>query len=265
MIIPFMKQSTLEQAKATLPTVYRNYFLHETNAWMPQIWGPDAFVPYKEIPDFELAPLHSGLRPGQIDQQNCEILCTSLPLTPSEAADERLWAGISNGVFYPYLRERFGYRADDVPTEKDAREIQSRFFFASQKRGGIFRNALAKCWWVGHLLYDASAPDPFDRLKKLGNQDFSSAVTDIFFSYSFSASRSIMDGILLAMDECRKHQIPMFAPKRYLRHGLQHLNAMGAGIVLDVLSPEEICAIILRGIADAAETTDDDTVLDDLE
>lgn len=258
MIISFMKQNTLEQAKATLPDVYRNYFTQDTNEWMREVWGADVFIPYKEVPDFELAPLRSGLRPGEIDQRNCEILSTALPLTPSEAADERLWAGITNGVFYNYMRGRFGYSKEKEPSDKDEKEILSRFFFASHKRSGIYRNALAKCWWVGHLLYDAGAADPFDRLKKLGNLDFATAVNDIFYNYSFSASRSIMDGVLLAMEECRARGISMFSPKQYLRHGLQHLNAMGAGIVLDVLEPNDICAIVMRGIADAAENEGQD-------
>lgn len=73
---------------------------------MEEVCGENPFIEFAEIDNFELADL--SLPKGQIDAENTKILYSKLrnKITPSQASDERLWAGLCNSTFYSYLKDR---------------------------------------------------------------------------------------------------------------------------------------------------------------
>ena len=99
MNIYFMKQPALEYMKTNMGVLYKNYYQFNSPVWIDELFDYDPFEVFTTIPDFELADLN--LQPGEIDLQNCKILYSKLKdLTDSQAADERLWAGLCNKTFY---------------------------------------------------------------------------------------------------------------------------------------------------------------------
>ena len=82
--------------------------------------------------------------------------------------------------------------------EKDASALLSRFFFSGGTRSGFYRNTLAKYWWVGHSTYQATEQNKFDLLDALGPEDFSTKVTDLFYSNTFASNPTITKGICKA-------------------------------------------------------------------
>ena len=118
-----MKRDALETLKANIPLVYGKYFTESTNKWIYDICGENPFIEFKDVTEFELASLNSGLTPGEIDLANCKIIYEKLMfLSESQASDERLWAGLAHTTFYEYMRERWGYGYGKKPNgaEKDA-------------------------------------------------------------------------------------------------------------------------------------------------
>lgn len=65
-----------------------------------------------------------------IDFYNCKILYSNLNfLNESQAADERLWAGLSNDIFYSYLRKRFNMSEVTYHKAKNPiGDVLTRFF-----------------------------------------------------------------------------------------------------------------------------------------
>lgn len=235
----FLKQKALDYLKSNMNSLYINYYREKTNDWIKNLFDYEPFELFITIPDFELTPITN--KKGELDLENCKILFSKLiNLSESQASDERLWAGLCNSTFYNYVRLRWNYSNTKLTTpDKDAGVILSRFFFSGGTRSGFYRNTLAKYWWVGHSTYQPTSQNKFELLNALGPDDFSSKVNDLFYSYTFSSNLTITKGICKAWKifQDRKIKLPT---REYFRPALQYLNALGGGILLDVLSEEEI-------------------------
>lgn len=100
----FMKKEALDILKSNLDMVYNMYFTEKDNKWLWKVCGGDPFVEFKEIQDFQLAPIDSDMSKGEVEFANCKIIYQHLSfLTESQACDERLWAGLCHSVYYDYL------------------------------------------------------------------------------------------------------------------------------------------------------------------
>lgn len=245
----FMKKEALEILKANLDFVYNKYFTESDNKWLWAVCGGDPFVEYKELPDFKLANLNSEMTIGEVEFNNCKILYQNLSfLNESQASDERLWAGLCHSVFYDYLRKRWDYDKKQPKTAKDAvSNIKSRFFFSGGTRAGLYRNSIAKCWWVGRNTFDKTNQNPFEKLDIIGSNDISSKISDIFYSNNFSSNPIILGGIVKGIKYFNDEGIQM-SLKEHIRPSLQLLNAIGGGLILDCLSEDEISEIIIDNI-----------------
>ena len=139
MKIYFMKREALNFLKANMDRLYTNYFQKDDNSWIEQEFGDNPFVFFMDVPNFELAPLSDDRSAGEIDLLNCKIIYENLKsLSESQASDERLWAGLCNGVFYKYLRRRHSYTTAGLKKkDTDVSGILSRFFFSGGTRGGF--------------------------------------------------------------------------------------------------------------------------------
>ena len=235
----FMKQSAVDYMKENMKTLYINYYREPNNQWISDLFDYDPFEVFIEVSDFRMAPITD--KKGELDLENCKILYSNLlNISASQAGDERLWAGLCNSTFYGYCRARWGYPTKKQKTpEADASAIISRFFFAGTKRAPFYRNTLAKYWWIGHATYQKNERNRFALLDALGSDDFSSKISDLFYSYSFSSNPTIIKGICSAWKVFRDRGIKL-PVREYFRPAIQYLNALGGGVLLDVYTDEEI-------------------------
>lgn len=245
----FMKKEALDILKSNLDMVYNMYFTEKDNKWLWKVCGGDPFVEFKEIQDFQLAPIDSDMSKGEVEFANCKIIYEHLSfLTESQACDERLWAGMCHSVYYSYLRKRWDYDTKSPKNQKEAvSNIKSRFFFSGGTRAGLFRNSIAKCWWVGRNTYDPSNVNSFEKLDIIGSNDISSKISDIFYSNNFSANPIILNGIIKAFKNFKEENIQL-SLKEHIRPSLQFLNAVGGGVVLDCLDEDEIADMLIDNI-----------------
>lgn len=260
MQIYFMKREALNYFKVNMGRLYTNYFQKDDNSWMTEEFGEDPFIPFMDVPEFELASLLDDKGAGEIDLMNCKIVYENLKsLSESQASDERLWAGLCNGTFYKYMRKRHGYTTSGLKDkDKDTSGILSRFFFTGGTRGGFYRNTIAKCWWVGRATYDKSNMiNHFEMLDALGSNDLSTKVSDIFYSNTFASNPTILKGICDALRFFSDHGIKL-RTREEIRPVIQYLNAVGGAILLDVLSSDDIKGIIVKRISELlkGETSD---------
>lgn len=249
MKIYFMKKDALRILKSNLDFVYTKYFTESDNKWMWQVCNGNPFEEYLDIPNFSLTPIVSDLSKGEIEFENCKLLYQNLSfLTESQACDERLWAGLCNSVFYDYLRRRWDYDKKKPKTQKEAvSNIKSRFFFSGGSRAGLYRNSLAKLWWVGHNTYDGSKENVFENLDIIGSNDISTKINDIFYSNNFSANPTILGGIVKALKNYRDEET-ILTMREHIRPSLQLLNAIGGSVILDCLDEHEIAKIMIDNI-----------------
>ncbi len=245
----FMKKEALEILKSNLDLIYNKYFTESDNKWLWTVCGGNPFVEYKTVPDFSLADLDSEMKIGEVEFNNCKILFKNLSfLNESQASDERLWAGLCHSVFYDYLRKRWSYDTKKPKNQEEAvSNIKSRFFFSGGIRAGLYRNSLAKCWWVGRNTYDAANTNFFEKLDIIGHSDISTKISDIFYSNNFSSNPIILGGIVKGIKYFNDEGIKLTL-KEHIRPSLQLLNAIGGSVILDCLSEEEIAEIIIDNI-----------------
>ena len=245
----FMKKEALDILKSNLDMVYNMYFIEKDNKWLWKVCGGNPFVEFKEIQDFQLAPIDADMSKGEVEFANCKIIYHHLSfLTESQACDERLWAGLCHSIYYGYLRKRWDYDTKSPKNQKEAvSNIKSRFFFSGGIRAGLFRNSIAKCWWVGRNTYDSSNANPFEKLDVIGSNDISSKISDIFYSNNFSANPVILNGIVKAFKNFKEENIQL-SHKEHIRPALQFLNAVGGGVILDCLDEDEIAHMLIDNI-----------------
>ncbi len=249
----FMEEDTLNTLKSNLNTIYHKYFTEADNKWIWDICGKNPFVEFKEVPEFELYPIIADTPKGEIEFNNCKLLYKNLFfLTESQACDERLWAGLCHSIFYNYVRKRYDYDTVQLELRRQNEHdmisnIKSRFFFSGGIRYGMYRNALAKCWWVGHNTYDNTNNNKFEKLDIIGSNDIGSKITNIFYNYKFSSNQTILNGIIMAIQYFRVNNIHI-SVQNHIRPSLQLLNAVGGSIVLDCLDENEIADILINNI-----------------
>ena len=242
MEISFLKSRSLDTLKNGLPQIYDKYFTQRDNSWLSDVCGENPFVKFRDVPDFELAPLDQGLGEGEILFRNCKILYKHLNfLTPRQAADERLWAGLCHGVFYDYLRRRHKHDTK-CPTDKD---IKTRFFFEAASITGIFRNSLSKCWWTGRAFFDETRNNVFEKLDIIGANDISSKISYVL-RYPFTANPTILNGIVKFFEHFGAKRLGTL--KNTLRPAMYELNKRGGAVVLDCLTEEEISRILIEHV-----------------
>jgi len=241
-----MKREALELLKSNLPQEYAKYYTESDNGWIKELYGDNPFEEFTDISEFTLANLGIGLKPGEIDLENCKIIYKNLQfLSESQASDERVWAGLSHTVFYNYMRKRWGYGSGKTPKEakREAGEIKTRFFYSSSGRSGFYRNTLAKCWWVGHNLYDSNnIKNPFEKLDIIGSSDINSKINEFFHNFSFSSNPVIMSAIVESLRHYRQEN-KYLSVRNHIRPALTKLNAVGGSMVLDCVEPSRITEI----------------------
>lgn len=245
----FMKKEALDILKSNLDMVYNMYFIEKDNKWLWKVCGGNPFVEFKEIQDFQLAQIDSDISKGEVEFANCKIIYQHLSfLTESQACDERLWAGLCHSVYYGYLRKRWDYDTKSPKNHIEAiSNIKSRFFFSGGTRAGLFRNSIAKCWWVGRNTYDPGNTNPFEKLDIIGSNDISSKISDIFYNNNFSANPIILNGIIKAIKNFKEENTQL-SHREHIRPSLQFLNAVGGGVVLDCLNEDEIADMLIDNI-----------------
>lgn len=245
----FMKKEALDILKDNLDLVYNKYFTEKDNKWLWKVCGGDPFIEYKDVPDFQLSALDSDMSIGEVEFNNCKILYKNFSfLNESQASDERLWAGLCHSVFYNYVRKRWDYHTKQPKTQKEAvSNIKSRFFFSGGTRAGLYRNTLAKCWWVGRNTFDGSCSNHFEKLDIIGINDISSKISDIFYSNNFSSNPTILAGIVNGIKYFKDEGVQITL-REHIRPSLQLLNAVGGGLILDCLSEDDIAEIMIENI-----------------
>lgn len=243
----FMKQKAIDYMKANIRNIYMNYYRYNTNEWIYDLFDYDPFEFFIDIPDFELANIEGAI--GSVELENCKIIYSHLKnISASQASDERLWAGLCNGVFYQYVRKRWKYGSTQLKkVETDSSAILSRFFFSGGTRAGLYRNTLSKCWWVGYLTYNNAAYNKWELLDALGPNDFATKVSDIFYSNNFSANSDILEGICNSIKFFEERDIKLSVAE-HIRPTLQYLNAIGGATLLDMYSSDEIKSIVIENI-----------------
>ncbi len=250
MVVHFIKQNALAALKINVKGNSKWYGC-PTNSWIYEYFdGEDPFVEFKlQMEDFELCNQKN-------DVENAICLYTAMKgLSDTQAADERLWAGLCHNDFWGFLHER--WKGNKVKGDPESSLLWRYFFHTkSSVRRALFRNTLSRLWWLGRLTYEEGRKDPFE-LTRYFEKDFSTKSL-ILFSSNFMGNKQLTRGLISALIELESHGFTLGTSKRDIYYlASQYLNIYGGTHILDYYTAEEIKEKILRhmwGLAGKRET-----------
>lgn len=228
----YMRQEILEDLKNNIAHNIENYS-NESNQWIiDQYENP--FLEYKKtVDDFEL--LVDPKDVGSSDMENVRILHSNLKfLTKSEAADERLWTGLTHSVFWNFMKERWSSRPS-----KEEKQIGNRYFLTggSSNRRALLMNTISRYWWIGELIYDDdNIKNPY-YLIEVFRGDFTTNVHTLLSS-NFTSNTNILKGVLRPMLEYK--EVNGSLSREEFQAIIRYANLIGGSYLLDYLSTEEI-------------------------
>lgn len=266
MALEFMSENAINfyKNKETLANIYLNYYTGADQKWVTDYYllssEDPVLIKWKTIPDFTLKLDLNGETRYQIDSDNCRILYDNLNfLTPSQAADERFWAGLSHSkAFYDFMCERWMSKTSEVYVRSNSvqskiSKIQTRFFFEAKDPMRVgFTHGLARFWWFGRLLYDPDAAEHYVHFDTFRNNPCLSYLQRTFSSFSFFMSQSVFNGFMIALEQLKANGIE-YNYRHHVIKGIQLFNIETGTIVLDLLTEKEIADIFYSHILEAMQ------------
>ncbi len=235
----FLKQDALEILRSNMGNNLSKY-RESTNEWIYDFFdGGDPFVEFKNpAPDFKLIKHRGGN--SKLEVENAKILYRNLKdiLTPSQASDERFWAGLAHGVFWGYMHERW----EMDKSKASLNSIKTRYFFQGTIRHSLRAHTISRLWWVAHQTYDEKREDPFELLDAF-KHDFVTKVYT-FLSSGISNSPRINRALASAIIELEK--IEEGRDRDVFRALLRYLNILGGINIIDCYEEEELTEILVE-------------------
>ncbi len=122
----------------------------------------DSRLEVPKLPDLKLSTSSDDF-----DEENAIRLDSALrALTPSQAADERLWVWLTHGPYWEYMRRRWpdewkGKNLSNDEVKKGTSYILEHFFRSDAR--ALVRNGIARLWWFGKATFDEKSLDPYHR------------------------------------------------------------------------------------------------------
>lgn len=231
-----MKQDSLDRLKSNIEFNLENY-KSKDNSWIYKYLGEDPFIDYKrKFNKFRFE--YEDINNSHTDVKNVKILHENLrDITPTEAADERLWVGLSHGVFWEYMYERW---KDSKKTK--ARSIEIRYFYGAKSlRRSLFTNTISRLWWIGELVYTSEKKDKY-YLLDIFSGDFVTR-THTLFSSNYTGSRKILHSLLKTIYEFEKNNAKL--SRKEFNSVVRHVNLLAGSYLLDYIEEDEISEKIM--------------------
>lgn len=153
--IMIMKQADIDVIKANAGA-YLSHFSEKDSRWLEESLGHSPFEKTRyDFPELDLYMPDDVEHRELTDKQNVHEVYSKLKfLSPSQASDERLWAGLCMGPFWKYTAYR--WNIDSGAT------VCQHYFFGYSARRSLTRNAACRLWRTGQLTYDPERQDSFE-------------------------------------------------------------------------------------------------------
>lgn len=204
---------------------------NNNNEWLKDFFRQeDPFTLSKvEMEDIEMDM--SSENPEKTDFENSKRLFDALKNIPeSMACDTRLWAGLTFGKFYAYMRYRY-----NLDSKKDY--YKNKWLFQRKsKREDLFRQGISMLWWYAYITYDDSLANPYELTEFcFENKDFLISV----YSRTYSGSKNVRLAIIQAL---RDFGLAGGAiKKKEIYNGMvKFISFLGGAYLIDTFTREEI-------------------------
>lgn len=156
MKIKYMTEDDLNVIKSNLPEILREVICQGGVTINKKFNREDMIknTPY-EIEEFCLDMSQPKGKESFTDVENIQRVYNHMKfLSNSQASDERIWVAYTFSEFLEYMRYRWTARTTD--------DLQNRYLFGYSVQRSLFRNGIARLWWIGRFTYDQTRQDPYE-------------------------------------------------------------------------------------------------------
>lgn len=237
MKIKFITDEGLEKARNNYKTIYKEILL-KGNSDLQTIFNDENIIKDTsiEIEDFSLDT--SFENKVDSDLENVKRVYNNMKgLSVSKASDERIWVAYALSEFVDYMKYRW------MPEGPDKRK--ERYFFENSSKRSLFRQGIARLWWIGYLTYDESRTANEYELTEFilrNGQDVINQLLDI----GFSSNKTILKAVLKALLEAENSGIDI--NRELVRDTCKYVNLLGGIYILDCLSEDDIYSKVKANI-----------------
>jgi hypothetical protein len=227
-MIKFINEDVLLEIKSNRQLLYHNVIASKKQT-LEEAFHNDKIIRDTSAPgdDFVLDMSHE--KPELTDFENVKRVHKNMrSLSESQASDERIWAAYTLSVFADYMRYRWN------PDSEIA--MMNRYFFSYSPKRSLFRNGIARLWWIGHLTYDATRPgDKYELTEYVcRKQDNINLLLDI----NFGNNPAIVSAVIQALIDAEKGGMTIDRDK--IRKISEYINTLGGLYLVDAFSYDMI-------------------------
>lgn len=194
-----------------------------------------------EVEDFTLTMDAPKGKEALTDAENVQRVYGHLKgLSDSQASDERIWVAFTLDSQTEYMKFRWNIKNED--------EMLNRYFFNYSPQRSLFRNGIARLWWIGRVTYDDNREDPYELTKFMcKDQDF---IETICGRNIFNNS-TVMKATIVALFDANKDGKEM--TRNLIRAVGKYVNLLAGTYIIDFIEYENIYTKVKKFIDNYVE------------
>jgi hypothetical protein len=181
-----------------------------------------------EIDDFVLEMNQPAGKEALTDAENAQRVYSHMKaLSDSQASDERIWIAYTLFEKLEYMKYRWKANSSS--------ELLNRYFFNYSKNRSLFRNGMARLWWIGRITYDETREDPFEITKYLcSQQDFIETICGRSTFNNPTVQKATLNAIYDVLKDKKSDN------RELIREVAKYVNLLSGTYILDILTYDEV-------------------------
>ena len=234
--IKYLKASAVAELANQVPDATEMYSSEE--AFLDKHFGTrsdwlcDSSLSIGALP--QLDPADSGVA----EAANAIALHRSLVgLTPSQAADERLWVWLAHGPYWSYMQARWPLKQKKA---KPSDLINEHYFIGRNVRN-LVRHGISRLWWFAQTTYDEKREDPYELTKVM--LEFSDNRQSVM-ERAFSRNRDFVRSLLDRAHYWRLQGKDIISERDHFRSLCKEVNLAGGTLILDCLARTDVFELV---------------------
>ena len=208
-----------------------------THEWLDELFSNKKNTIQSVISDNGIILRTGKQHSTEFDAINAQLLFEGYPeLTPTIAADERIWASLCHNQHYDYMLNRWPVEPDVAHHQTEQGIIEQRYFFLYGPRKSQERNGLSRLWLSAAMTYDPDRADPYE-LTKVLLQDTNFIM--YMFGHTFGSNKRVVQGTMEAVLQLQLERGERVSAKP-LKSFSEKLNLISGVTMLDAYTKQDI-------------------------
>lgn len=240
--IKFLTEESVDFLKKNSEQLYREVILSREKT-LEEFMGEAGQIKETsfEIDEFVLEMGQPVGKEPLTDAENVQRVYSHMKaLSDSQASDERIWIAYTLQTQLEYMQYRW--------KTSSATDMLNRYFFNYSKNRSLFRNGVARLWWIGRVTYDEKREDPFELTKFLCNQqDFIETICGRSTFNNPVVQRATLNALYDVLKNKKSFN------RELIREIAKYVNLLAGTFILDMLTYDEVYEKVYKKVNELVE------------